>query len=105
MNWITYILLAALLIFVMVIIVRTLMFKPVELPPAKDDVIPLNEEKIIADMSDMIRCKTVSNRDMSLVDFAEFEKFQNLLVERFPLVHKNCVLKKVGKTQQRCFRL
>ena len=41
----------------------------------------LNEEKIIIDMSDMIRCKTISNRDMSLVNFAEFEKFKAKLIK------------------------
>ena len=46
----------------------------------------------------MIRCKTVSNRDESLVDREEFKKFERVLVERFPLVHETCALEHVGKT-------
>ena len=98
MNWIIYILLAALVVFLTVIIIRAILFKPSAMPPAKGDVISLNEEKIIADMADMIRCKTVSDRDMSRVDFSEFEKFQQLLVERFPNIHSKCTLAKIGKT-------
>ena len=49
-------------------------------------------------MADMIRCKTVSNRDETLVDWAEYSKFQELLKERFPNIHKKCQLEKVGKT-------
>jgi len=89
---------ALVVIFVAVLLIRTLRFTPapqqeVEIPP-----ITLNEEKIVTDMVDMIRCKTVSNRDASLVDWNEFTKFQNLLVERFPRVHEACTLTKLGKT-------
>lgn len=86
------------LLFVAVILVRTFMFKPEELPFVEAESIPLNEEKIVSDMVDMIRCKTVSNRDESLVDWAEFSKFQELLKERFPNIYKKCQLEKVGKT-------
>lgn len=98
MNWILYIILAALIVFFSIIIIRTIMFKPVEMPPAKNDTISLNEDKIIADMSDMIRCKTVSNRDSSLVDYKEFHKFQILLEERFPYIYEKCTFQKIGKT-------
>ncbi len=98
MNWLLYILLAALVIFLCVIIIRTIKFKPIEMPPAKEDTVLLNEEKIIADMSDMIRCKTVSNRDPKLVDYKEFHKFQILLEERFPNIYEKCAFYKIGKT-------
>ncbi len=89
---------ALVVIFIAVLLLRTLRFTPaaqqeVEIPP-----ISLNEEKIVADMADMIRCKTVSNRDASLVAWDEFTKFQNLLAERFPRIHESCTLTKLGKT-------
>lgn len=96
--WIILGVAAVLLIFVAVIIVRTLTFKPQAVAPAMPEDILLNRQKIIDDMADMIRCKTVSNRDEALVDRKEFEKFENLLKERFPNVHKSCEFKKIGKT-------
>lgn len=98
MNWVIYSLLAVVVILLTVIIVRTILFKPAEMPPAKNEHIPLDEEKIIQDMADMIRCKTVSNRDAALVDYKEFHKFQILLEERFPNIYGKCMLHKIGKT-------
>ena len=89
---------AVIAVFLAVIVIRTLRFTP----PTPDDVttppVSLNEAKIVDDMCAMIRCKTVSNRDESLVDWAEFTKFQNLLQERFPLIHEKATLHKLGKT-------
>ena len=98
MGWILYSLLAGLLVLISVILIRTVRFKPSEMPPAKGDKISLNEEKIITDMSDMIRCKTVSSRDASEVNVVEFLKFQELLKERFPNINKQCTLQKISKT-------
>lgn len=90
--------LAVLLLLIAVILIRTLMFKPYPVAKIAPKEIKLDEEKIIADMADMIRCKTVSNRDESLVDRAEFEKFEALMKERFPTVYANCSFEKVGLT-------
>ena len=99
MGWtIAGIILAIVVVFLLVIIVRTLRFKPVEMPPVKEEKIELDREKIIRDMTDMIRCKTVSNIDETLVDWAEFTKFQELLKECFPNIHEKCQLEKIGKT-------
>ena len=70
MPWL--ILLGALAVLAAVIVIRTLCFKPEVLPPVKEEKIELDRDKIVADMADMIRCKTVSNRDEALVDRAEF---------------------------------
>lgn len=89
---------AAFFLFLLVIIIRTVRFKPEVTAKASSEPVTLNEDKIIKDMSDMIRCKTVSNLDESLVDRAEFAKFEALLMERFPEIHKACTLTKVGRT-------
>lgn len=93
-----YIVLLVLCAVVLVILVRTLQFKPEELKEAEAESIVLNQDKIVTDMVDMIRCKTVSYRDDNLVDWNEFTKFQALLTERFPLVHRKCQCEKIGKT-------
>lgn len=90
--------LVLLVVFVAILLVRTLLFVPKELPPVQQDTITVDREKIVNDMISMIRCKTVSNRDDALVDWGEYTKFQELLKERFPLVHQHCTLEHVGKT-------
>ena len=90
--------LVLLVVFVAILLVRTLLFVPKELPPVQQDTITVDREKIVNDMISMIQCKTVSNRDDALVDWGEYKKFQELLRERFPLVHQHCTLEHVGKT-------
>ena len=92
-----YIVLALLLAFLSVILIRAAIFNPKKEEKIEAEKIELNEQKIISDMADMIKCKTVSYRDNSLEDEAEFEKFRELLKERFPLVHLNSELKKIGR--------
>ena len=99
-------LLAVVLIFVLVILLRAAMFKPENInigEAASDadninipDLLNENKDKIVKDLSDMLKCKTVSSRDG--FDITEFLRFQKLLEERFPLIHKKAKLVKIGKT-------
>lgn len=86
------------LILLAVILIRTMRFTPAKLSDVTEDHIDLNHDKIVQDMVEMIRCKTVSNRDESLVDRAEFAKFVDLLQERFPTIVANSEFEKIGKT-------
>ena len=88
----------ALLIFIAVIIMRTLQFKPAIAEAVHPVSVQLNKDKIVTDMSDMIRCKTVSHHEEALTDFTEFAKFEALLKERFPRIHEAAALTKHGKT-------
>lgn len=97
-NIILWCVLAVVVLFVLVIIVRALCFKPLLEPEILEQKITIDKDKVVRDMVDMIRCKTVSNRDESLVDRSEFTKFQELLKERFPRVHEACTLTHIGKT-------
>ena len=84
--------------FFAVILIRAYLFKPHREERQIPETIDLNREKIIQDMQAMIRCKTVSYRDEDMVDWNEFAKFEQVLIECFPLVHKHCTLEKIGKT-------
>ncbi|MBQ8597058.1 MAG: M20/M25/M40 family metallo-hydrolase [Lachnospiraceae bacterium] len=95
---VVYIILALILIWLAVILIRAAMFRPYPEPACVEEQVTLQKEKIIKDMSDMIKCKTISYSDASLMDMKEFEKFQALLAERFPLVHQACTLDKIGMT-------
>ena len=81
--------------FVLVVLLRTILFVPQKQEAVKAEPITLNEEKIIADMVEMIRCKTISDRDENKVNRQEFLKFEELLKERFPNIHKHCYFEKI----------
>ncbi|MCI9251261.1 MAG: peptidase M20, partial [Lachnospiraceae bacterium] len=81
---------AAVVIFLAVIVLRAVQFRPKpELTPSAKEV-TLEEEKIVKDMQEMIRCRTVSYNDASQIDEAEFEKFRKLLPELYPRIHEIC---------------
>jgi len=92
------IILAVVFILTAVILFRAVQFKPQETARPQAEPVSLNKDKIVDDMADMIRCKTVSYRDESLIDKAEFAKFEALLEERFQLVYEACKFQKIGKT-------
>ena len=95
-----YILLAVLgviLIFAATILIRTLRFVPAESLREEPLPVTFNGEKAVSDLSEMIRCKTVSHLDKSLDDEAEFEKFKSLLPRLFPLVYQRCELEMVNE--------
>lgn len=93
-----WMILAAVLILIAVILIRTFLFQPREQPSVQAESVEVERDRVVRDMVAMIQCRTVSYRDESLVDRAEFGKFETLLQERFPLVHEMCTLEKVGKT-------
>ena len=87
-----YAILTAVIVLLAVLLIRTLRFRPAPLPELPEVPVETDREKIVRDMQDMIRCKTISHADPAQMDLAEFEKFQNLLKERFPLIHQRCSL-------------
>ena len=102
MDFLWLLLPGAVLVFLCVLLVRTLRFRPADEPARPASPVTVDRDKIVADMADMIRCKTVSYRDDSLIDWGEFARFQALLAERFPRIHQHCTLEKaplgVGQT-------
>ncbi len=91
-----WILLAAVILFLAVLLVRAAMFVPKEEIKASGSPVELDEKKIVNDMVEMIRCKTISYNDESLVDRKEFQKFQELLPKLYPKVHAACPREFVG---------
>ncbi len=85
-------------LFIAVILVRAALFKSYEEVKPTPESVNLNQDKIIRDMQAMIRCKTVSYREEALMAWEEFAKFEQVLQECYPLVHKNCKFEKIGKT-------
>lgn len=85
-----YIFLGLVALFLMVLIVRTLSFKPKANASVFSEEITLNEEKVIENLRTLVRFKTVSYRDSSLEDDAEFEALLNELPKLYPNVYKTC---------------
>lgn len=86
----------ALAALIAVLLLRTAVFKPkpAEISPARE--VAVNDKKIISDMVELIRCKTVSYRDSSLMDEAEFERLRGLLPKLYPEVYRACEFKRIG---------
>jgi carboxypeptidase PM20D1 len=98
MDILFYIVLIVILFLLTVLIIRTIKFVPKKEKDVELKNHKLDDKKIIQDMVDMIRIKTISNREEGKTDWLEFKRFQDLLLERFPLVHKYFQLTQIGKT-------
>lgn len=90
MLYIGMFLLAALVAFLAVILIRTLRFTPKM--TASQEVLEekFDKEKAIAALSELVKCKTVSRATHEEEDGAEFEKLYALLPKLYPHVHETC---------------
>ena len=90
-----YILLAILVIFFLVILVRTLTFKPKAQAAVCDGDVSFDEEKAIRALQELVKCRTISSYDHALEDEEEFRKFRELLPRLYPNVFRVCTLKEL----------
>jgi carboxypeptidase PM20D1 len=93
LNYILIALGALLVLFVAVVLIRTLRFKPKAMPAVSEESVTFDKEKVIDDLARLVRCKTVSHIDHVGEDDAEFEKLVSMLPELYPNVYKVCDLK------------
>lgn len=87
---------AVIIAFIAAILIRAAMFKPDKKEVCEISPVFVNGEKATHDLAEMIKCKTISNRDEKLDDVKEFERFEKLLPELFPSVFAKCSFEKVG---------
>ena len=85
-----YIILGLIALFLAVLIIRTLSFKPKENAKVFDEEIVLENDKIIENLRTLVRFKTVSYRDSKLEDDNEFSALLNELPKLYPNVYKTC---------------
>lgn len=90
-----YIILPAIALIAAIVVIRTLRFKPYPEENLVADEIEVDVDKAVSDLSEMVRCKTVSHRDRSLEDDGEFERFIALLPKLFPRIHDKCTFERV----------
>jgi carboxypeptidase PM20D1 len=91
-----YALLCALICLCLVIVMRTIAFKPFNSNATSIQHLDLDEDSIISHLSKLIQCKTISYNQPQRIDSSEFKKFRNLLLELYPLVHQNCHREEIG---------
>ena len=85
-------------VITIIIIIRAILFKPQKqekIQPRSQTKI-FDRGKIVEDMSAILKCRTVSNRDENLTDWGEFKKFEELMRARFPIIDEKCTLNKIG---------
>ena len=85
-----YALLAVLGLFLAVVLIRTLAFKPKPQPEVSKDAVSFDKDGAIDALAQLIRCKTISYNDPALEDDAEFEKLISLLPKLYPNVFRVC---------------
>jgi carboxypeptidase PM20D1 len=78
-----------------VILARTMVFKPKAQPELKAESVDYDKEAAIDALGKLVRCKTVSFYDKSQEDDGEFEKLIGLLPELYPNVSKTCTLQRL----------
>lgn len=83
------ILLVLIVLFIIVINVNALRIKAPTLDAEKKErSVEVDTSLALKNLSEMIKCKTISNKDSSLIDESEFEKFRLLLPELYPTVYE-----------------
>ena len=90
MWWILLIIPALLVIFLAVIILRALAFKPKASAPIFEQEEKFDTERATYTLCELVKCKTISYRDSSLEDEAEFRKLIDKLPKLYPNVFKTC---------------
>lgn len=77
------------LLFIIIINFNALRIKTPKLDKNKKQAsVEVDMELAQSNLSKMIQCKTISSKDKSKIDEAEFEKFRTLLAELYPTVYK-----------------
>lgn len=84
-------------IILLICLLRALKFKPEVKEEKVVEPVNFDKEKAVKDLCEMVKCKTISNADYSLEDDAEFKKFENKLIDMFPLVHATCPKENIGR--------
>ena len=90
-----FLILAALLIFVAVVAVRTIRFTPKPQPEISDETFDFDRDAAIDALAKLVRCKTISYNDKRLEDDAEFEKLYALLPQLYPNVFSACSMDRI----------
>ncbi len=90
-----WIILGIVALFLAVVLIRTLAFKPRPQPPLSGEKISFDRDAAVDALAELVRCKTISYNDHALEDDAEFEKLIALLPGLYPRVFDVCSVERL----------
>ena len=82
-------------LFVIVVLIRTLSFKPKAQPSVDTAPVEFDREAAVSALAELVKCKTISYNDPKLEDDAEFEKLISLLPTLYPRVFDICSVQRL----------
>ena len=91
-----YIVLGLIALFLCVVIVRTLTFKPAKEEVREAQTVEFDGDAAISALAELIKCKTVSRYTREEEDDAEFRKLLDLLPALYPTVFATCEYKELA---------
>ncbi len=91
-----WILLALVLLFLVVVLLRAALFRPRQEDPPAPQETGVDYKRAAEHLAQMVRVRTVSSREAACVEEGEFERFRTLLTELYPLVTKTCPRERIG---------
>lgn len=86
------------LFLLLIIIVRTLLFRPQSATPPQPGRRQPDREHLLRSLPQLLKCRTVSHREVDTIDFAKFSRFKALLPNLYPLVHTHCTREEISRT-------
>ena len=89
-----WIILALVVVFLAVVLIRAAMFKPKDSGKKEFEEVEFDRAAAVNALGELVRCRTVSYNDHSLEDDAEFEKLIGKLPELYPNVVKTCPMQR-----------
>ncbi len=92
--WILYIILALVVLFLLVIVLRALAFKPKPEPAVDAGEVTFDRDGAVEALAALVRCRTVSCDDPAKEDDAEFDRLTGMLPTLYPNVAKTCMLQR-----------
>lgn len=93
---ILWILLAAFVLLLAVVLLRTLAFRPKASVAVQEGEEPFDRDRAVENLRRLVQCKTISYKDASLEDDAEFEKLISLLPTLYPNVFATCSFERLA---------
>ena len=85
-----WIILGAVVLFLAVLVIRALTFRPKPQPAADETEVAFDKDAAVTALQKLVQCKTVSYNDHALEDDGEFQKLIDLLPQLYPQVFKTC---------------
>ena len=81
------------LAFLSVVLIRTLCFRPEKRETVAAEPVEIDLDRATDCLAQLVRCRTVSDRDKSREDDAEFERLLSLLPTLYPNVAERCTVR------------